>query len=138
LQGNPGSGEMNVFYDVRLVGFDSRSMSNGGGVDLALSFKNRPPSDGGSTRSNEDGEEDDNAEELTFGNLMCLSPGGRFRKVGNRNIPRICASKYRITTQKRNRTVRYSVVASGCGMGYGPGKLHILNRVLICLNFDIS
>jgi hypothetical protein len=89
LQGNPaGSGDMNVFYDVRLVGFDSRSMSNGGGVDLALSFKNRPPSDGGSTSSNEDGGgEDDSGEELTFGNLVCLSPGGRFRKVG---IYRIC------------------------------------------------
>jgi hypothetical protein len=83
-----------VFYDVRLVGFDSRSMSNGGGVDLALSFKNRPPcSDGGSTRSNEDGEEDDNAEELTFGNLVCLSPGGRFRKVGI--YCTVCQLRYR-------------------------------------------
>ncbi len=90
MQGNPdGSGDINVFYDVRLVGFDTRSMSNGGGVDLALSFKNRPPSDGGSTRSNEDGggEEDDTTEELTFGNLVCLSPGGRFSKVGIHHMP---------------------------------------------------
>ncbi len=92
-----------MFYDVRLVGFDTRSMSNGGGVDLALSFKNRPPSDGGSTRSNEDGgggEEDDTTEELTFGNLLCLSPGGQFRKVGIYML-------VTIVLLPRNRTVRY-------------------------------
>ncbi len=98
MQGNPaaGSGDINVFYDVRLVGFDSRSMSNGGGVDLALSFKNRPPcSDGGSTS-----EEDDTTEELTFGNLVCLSPGGQFRKVG-------IYMPVTIVLLPRNRTVRY-------------------------------
>jgi hypothetical protein len=95
-----------VFYDVRLVGFDSRSMSNGGGVDLALSFKNRPPcSDGGSTGSNEDGKEDDSGgEELTFGNLVCLSPGGRFRKVG------IYSSEPPLLVQRCNGTT--------AGLGY--------------------
>jgi hypothetical protein len=61
---------MKVFYSVSLVGFHSSDM--GGGLHLAISFQ---PSQ--KVRRWEQ------FSSLMFGNLVCLSPRGRFNQVGN-------------------------------------------------------
>ena len=63
---------MKVFYNVQLVGWDSSSMSlESGGLQLALSFETSRPVKRW---------EADSA--LMYGNILCLSPNGRFQQAG--------------------------------------------------------
>jgi hypothetical protein len=70
VKGELDERDMKVFYNVQLVGFDSYSESLGSGLSLALSFQTSRPVKRWETCSS-----------LMYGNILCLSPGGRFRQV---------------------------------------------------------
>jgi hypothetical protein len=63
--------DMKVYYNVRLVGFSTASMSSDGGLQLALSFE-----------TNQRKVRWEANTSLMYGNLLCLSPGGRFNQAG--------------------------------------------------------
>jgi hypothetical protein len=65
---------MKVFYNVHLVGFHSSDF--GGGLHLAISFQPGQKVRRWELFSN-----------LMFGNLVCLSPRGRFQQVFNNVNP---------------------------------------------------
>ena len=69
LKGELDERDMKVFYNIRLVGF--HSADSGGGLQLAISFVTRQQVRRWETFSS-----------LMFGNLVCLSPRGRFQQAG--------------------------------------------------------
>jgi hypothetical protein len=70
LKGELDERDMKVYYSVRLVGFSSSSMSSEGGLQLAVDFETNQRV--GRWEAN---------TSLMYGNLLCLSPGGRFNQV---------------------------------------------------------
>ena len=68
LKGELDERDMKVYHKVQLVGFD-RSCSESGGLQLAVSFE--------TSRRITRWEANPG---LMYGNLLCLSPGGRFHQ----------------------------------------------------------
>jgi hypothetical protein len=69
VKGELDERDMKVFFNIQLVGF--RSWEGGeGGLQLAISFQTTKPVRKWETFSS-----------LMFGNLVCLSPRGRFHQV---------------------------------------------------------
>ncbi len=69
MKGELDERDMKVFFNIQLVGF--RSWEGGeGGLQLAISFQTTKPVRKWETFSS-----------LMFGNLVCLSPRGRFHQV---------------------------------------------------------
>jgi hypothetical protein len=68
LKGQLDERDMNVYYNVRLVGF--HSSDSGEGLQLAVNFQ-----------TNQRVERWEHSSSLMFGNLVCLSSRGSFQQV---------------------------------------------------------